>query len=594
MLNPRYGMAIMTDQLPNPSIRERAQALQAKRAEILALPPEQALGRILNDPQPAALVHSFPETDFYFLLHDIGPEDALPLLALASDKQWDHIVDLESWARDRIEVNQLTRWMSRLMEADPRRFIRWFLKDRLAFGEFCLFHTLEVRIREHDQDPSEFGEGFFTLDQVYYIRFLKMPPAGDASAVGEEERKAFLEKLLHLLAEHDHLLFQGLLLEATHIIPAETEEEELRWRNVRLAEKGFVPFDEAIGIYQPVTRRQLESQRPKSLLRDSGDEAVLLPVPAYPLHAMAADTHFSRALALIEPGPILTRLQWEFANLCNQIIVADHKTVRSREQLREIVAKACGYISMGLERMKSSEDGPPEPAQAAAALTRHPLVQLFRLGFGGALEVKWQAERWLSSSWFAKAGLKLGFWGEQWMGALGGILLKKPQYYDNYQTGVLYREFASLQDVARTGSILKQVQAVDHLLAVMDIKLGPPVRYSLLTWKNLLLTQWVRHGLGLGEETLRPLALSEFAPFFEKLLPGTPSAGVGGTRRIPDPIKTDFISWLSHETGLKDFEISEKLGRIFEDLFAEIEAEYGRVAATDLDPRFVQLFLLKR
>jgi hypothetical protein len=44
---------------------------------------------------------------------------------------------------------------------------------------------------------------------------------------------------------------------------------------------------------------------------------------------------------------------------------------------------------------------------------------------------------------------------------------------------------------------------------------------------------------------------------------------------------------------LQDFEISEKLGRIFEDLFAEIEAEYGRVAAADLDARFVPLFLLK-
>jgi len=41
-----------------------------------------------------------------------------------------------------------------------------------------------------------------------------------------------------------------VLLEATHVIPAETEEEELRWRNVRLAEKGFLAFDEAIGIYQ--------------------------------------------------------------------------------------------------------------------------------------------------------------------------------------------------------------------------------------------------------------------------------------------------------------------------------------------------------
>lgn len=578
----------MTEHLPEKQVRERLEALQARRREILALPPEQALNRILSDPQPAALVHSFPESDFYFLVHDIGPEDALPLLALASDKQWDHIVDLESWAGDRIEVNRLTRWMNLLMEADPRRFTRWFLNERLAFGEFYLFHMIEVRVREHDQDPSEFGEGFFTLDQVYYIRLLKLPPLAEGSAIGEEERQTFLMKLLQHLAEHDHLLFQNLLLEASHVIPAETEEEEFRWRGVRLAEKGLVPFDEAVGIYQPVTRRQLEAQRPPFEPGSRGSETTLLPVPAYPLHEMKSDTPFSRALARIESGPLLTRLQREFANLCNRIIVADHKSVRNREQLREIVAKACGYISMGLEQLKEPEEPQPEPTRAAAALSRYPLIQLFRLGFGGALEVKWQAERWLSTCWFAKAGLKLSFWGEQWMGVLGGILLKKPQYYDNYQTGVLYREFASLGDVARVEDVLQQVQSVDRLLEVMNPRLGKPARYGFLTWKNLLLTRWAGHWLGLKEDPLRPLPLAAFASFFSRLLPGTDEA-----RGIPDSMKTEFVAWLVHTTGLTDFEISAKLGRIFEDLFAEIEAEYGRVAAKDLDARFVQLFLLE-
>jgi hypothetical protein len=242
----------MTENLPNRKILESHRELQKKRIEILALPPQQALDRILSDPQPAALVHSFPDNDFYLLVHDIGPEEALPLLALASDKQWDHMVDLESWGRDRIENNSVTRWLNLLLEADPKRFIQWFLKERLSFVEFYLFHNIEVRVREHDQDPSEFGEGFFTLDQVYYMRFLNLPAALQGSAIGEEERRNFLMKFLERLAAHDHLVFQNVLLEATHVIPAETEEEELRWRNVRLAEKGFLAFDEAIGIYQAV------------------------------------------------------------------------------------------------------------------------------------------------------------------------------------------------------------------------------------------------------------------------------------------------------------------------------------------------------
>jgi hypothetical protein len=57
-------------------------------------------------------------------------------------------------------------------------------------------------------------------------------------------------------------------------------------------------------------------------------------------------------------------------------------------------------------------------------------------------------------------------------------------------------------------------------------------------------------------------------------------------------MKNHFLNWLAAETGLKDFEITEGLGRTFENLFTEIESELGRVAARDLDPRYIQMFLL--
>ncbi len=582
----------MTDSPVQKDILKRIQELKEKRKRILALAPEEALEKILSDPQPAALVHSFPESDFYFLVHEVGPEDSVPLLALASAKQWEHIMDLESWTRDRIEVTGVTRWLHLLFEADPARFVRWFLEDRLNFLEFYLFHNIEVRVREHDQDPSELGEDFFTLDHVYYLRFLKLPAALQGSAVGEQERRQFLMKFLSRLAAHDHAVFQNVLLEASHVIPAEAEEEEYHWRNVRLVEKGFMPFDEAIGIYQPVKLRGLESQAPKFLPHASDAPPSLLPVPAYPLREIPQDSCFGRALERIEPGDILAHIQWEFTNLCNQIIVADHKTIRDREQLRQIVAKACGYVSIGLERIGGKKPEGTDPAGHAAGLIRYPLVQLFRLGFGAAMDLKWQAEKWLTQSWFATSGLRLTFWGEQWMGVLGGILLKKPLYYDNYKTGVLYREFTSLEDVAQIEKIFRQVQDLDRLLSAMNIGLPLRVRHGLLTWKNLMLTLWAAHRIGPQETKLGLLPRKSFVRFYKDLLPGEPRPDSDELRRIPETMKSDFIGWLARTTGWKDYELTEKLGRTFEELFQEIEAEYGRVAAKDLDPRFVQLFLL--
>jgi hypothetical protein len=577
------------DKLENLAL-ERIKQLQEKRQQILALPPQEALDRILQDPQQLPLVHSFPEQDLYFLIHDIGPEDALPVLALASEKQWDHIVDLEAWQKDRIDIKSVSRWLGLLLDADPQRFIRWFLEQKLEFIEFYLFKNIEVRVREHDQDPSELGDDFLTLDDIYYIRFIDPPVEGEANQITDAQRKAFLTKLIKHLADFDHRTYQHVMLEATHVLPAETEETCYHWRSVRLAEKGFLPFDEAVGIYQPIKPRDLVKHR-INRISDSDDKPSPQLISQYPIRLLKEDNHFTRALATMERSPELPDIQAEFANLCNRVIVADHKTVRDRDALREIVNKACGFISLGIERLVKDQTE-VNPRQAAELVAKYPLTQLFRVGFGGVLELKWRAEKWLDQCWFAAAGLRLTFWGEQWLGVLGGLLLKKPLFYDNYQTGVLYREFSNLADIRMTEDSFNQIKALDDLLSLMTITLAHPSSYGFLTYKNLVLTLWARHYLKLSAKPLQALALKDFKPFFEDLLPGRTETGGDKPRAIPQAMKNHFLDWLGAETGLRDFEITERLGQTFENLFADIENELGPIAARDLDPRYIQLFLL--
>lgn len=563
--------------------------LQEKRRKILGLPPEKALDRILADPQPAALVHSFPEQDFYLLVNEIGPRDSLPLLSLATNKQWEHLVDLETWQKDRIDLSMVTRWLSLLLEADPKRFTRWVLEEQLEFVELYLFRNLEVRIREHDQDPSDFGDEYFTLDNVYYFKFYDIPAETESEKQVDAQRRALLSRLTQSLAALDHQTFQGVLLEAAHVIPAETEEDCYRWRSLRLAEKGFLPFDEAVGIYQPLKPGEIDKKDKKFIPR-SLQHVSSLPVPVVPLSELKEDNHFTRALQKVDPPNVLQQIQAEFANLCNQVVVADHKTIGEREVLQGVVKKASGYVSIGLELMINDKE--VDPARAAGLITRHTLQDIFRVGFGRALELKWRAEKWLSKCWFAHADLRLTFWGEEWMGVVGGLLVKKPVVYDYYKAGVLYREFETLEDIRKTEMVFDQVVAVDQLLSLMDIKLVSAAKYGFLTYKNLLLTLWARHYLRLKRAKLKPLTIKQFLPFLKKLIPGRLDSSTKTAGKIPVEMKTAFLNWLSAETGLKDYEISKRLGQTFEDLFNEIESEYGLVATEEIDPRFVHLFLL--
>ncbi len=57
-------------------------------------------------------------------------------------------------------------------------------------------------------------------------------------------------------------------------------------------------------------------------------------------------------------------------------------------------------------------------------------------------------------------------------------------------------------------------------------------------------------------------------------------------------MKSLFLNWLAENTGLRDFEITERLGGTLENLFEEIENELGNVAVEDLEPKYIQLFLL--
>jgi len=557
--------------------------LRRHREKILSLPPEKALQKILDRTDAAPLVHSFSEEDLYFLVHDLGPQDALPLIRLASNRQWTFMIDAEAWEKDRLNLTQTERWLELLLRADPERLIQWVVEEIKELFEFYLSKNIELRIREHDQDPSDFGRSYFTFDDKLYIKILDSP---DERVTGKDSRKKKVIKiLLKRLASYDYVTFQGILLESSCILPAETEEEEYRLRNVRLAEKGFLPFDEAVGIYQPIAPEDLTKRRAKVISKKNRHEP-LLPVPILHSQIAVGEHFFGDALTRIEPERVLDKLRFEFAGLCNRIISADQDPIRHREQLRAIVEKACGYINIGIQRLLDGPE-PPDPNHTAALVKRFPLSDIFRVGFGQVLELKWRAERWRKQSWFELHGLSLSFWGEHWLGVLGGLLLKKPKYFDNYKTGVLYREFRCQHEVEASANVLDDIMAFDGILSLMQEKIsGRPDMF--LTYKNLVLTLWARRLIGLSE-TLSPLTPKEFKKVFHllwtsKRLP----------RRIRFSIKMSFLNWLSGRTGLMPFEISERVGGTIENLFNEIESEYGQVSIKDLDPRYILLFIISR
>ena len=567
---------------------KRLEKLADERKQILALEGKQALDAILDHPQPNALVHSFAEEDLVFLIHDIGPEDSLDLIAMASNRQWDYIFDIESWEKDRINLLAVTQWMDLMLKADPQRFINWATEERPNLIEYFLFHSIELVIREHDQDPSDFEDGFITYDDIYYFRIPENKYATDAESDFKIQHRELLNKMMHLMASMDHFSYQQILLRAAGVIPAESEEEAFRLRNFRLAEKGFLPFHEAVGVFAPIRVDHLKNR--KKVMQDYPEPETYVPAPVNHASMMEGDSIFRQALGKITHFNILQQLHSEFAGVCNQLAAAEKKPVRSREDLKSIVKKATAYISIGLESLVTSGKTAPGDSATAAPfdeyIKTYPLIDLFRTGYGRVADMRQQAKDWQQSSWFAANGLSLSFWGERLVGTIGGLLIKRPMFYDSHRRGDFYREFETMADIEHTEAVLKETMAYDKLLAAMDISDEDFETERFITFENLLMTLWARHCLGLSPG-LEPIPIDLFRPFFKDLWePGkTPP-------EIRESKKTDLLQWLAARSGRPEEEISKDLGNALEILFDEIAKDYGTIRTDDLDPRFVTIFML--
>jgi hypothetical protein len=539
--------------------------------ELLTASGKKALQLILDSPTPAHLVQSLAEEDLFWLVQEIGPEDALPVLSLASNDQWQYFLDLELWEKDRLGNASVNRWLDLLLKADPHRFLMWGLRENLELIELHLSKNIDVRIMEEDESPSDFEEGYFTLDDVFYIR------------IRHEEYDQTVTAFLKRLADHDLNRFQQVMLELVTVQAAEAEENLYRLRNVRLAEKGFLPFEEAIGIYQRLDAEDLLNMGRKV---DKVLQEPHLPQPisvSTSLHIQDQGLFFM-ALRHIGDHHTLERLQLELAGMCNQIISADGLSIREKEDLAAVVRKACGYLDIGLQELDAGD-----PDKGARLVQKYALNQIFRVGYGAGLQLKWKAEKWVKNSWFVKQALGLSFWGLQWEGLLDGLLRKRPLYYAGLREGEPYREFRALEEITRCHKALDQIMALDRLLSrvLTHGSLAHPMKASQpLNYKNLLLTCWARNHLGLSE-AVKPLLVEDFKAFFRHLL------GAGEKPRlVVESMKQSFWDWLVLRSGLAAVEVQGQVGTALDSLFRELENEYGSVSIEDLDPRYVRHILV--
>ena len=320
--------------------------VRAQAELVLRLPPRERLEVLLHAPKPMRLVRALPDVEFYLTVREVGPTDALPLIALGSAPQLCHLVDLESWRRDTFDAGRSGAWVALLLESGEPT-LRRFLRDAddellvLLFKKWARVSQIEDEdspdIHGHGETESGTESGFLSPDGFH--RFAPLIPE-HAPVIRRLAETLFLE-----YPERYHRLVWSALWD----LPSEIEELALQWRQSRLEEHGFPPWDEAIHVYAPPTGVQTH---PAPLEVESPDK---VPAPRLPLRGTTAAHPLVRALDRL-PAEDRERLLHELISLANHLLVADGVDVGEPEEHRASVRKAAGYVGIALAARGATDD----------------------------------------------------------------------------------------------------------------------------------------------------------------------------------------------------------------------------------------------
>ncbi len=536
--------------------------------DLRSLSGRETINLVLEQDRPRELVRRLSPEDFFWLVKKAGDEDCLPLLELASDEQWQYLLDLEIWKRDRLSLDRNIQWITRLLEADPKRLARWMFSHGESMAFFLVFKEVQVKVRQED-DPAEAGNGFFTSDGVFYVR------------VRRERHGQVVRELLRVMAHQDHLRYQALLAGASSVLPAELEEEMYRLRNVRLAERGFLPFEEAVSIYAPLESSGLKPTY--SVQREfpgPTDEGATSSAPLLPFFQADENSLLMKLAETMKDHDFLDRIRLEFAGLCNQVLSADGVRINELEDLVDTCKKAAGYVNVALEQL-CGED----VSLAGEVLKEHSLKLVFRAGFTMALKVKWEAERWVKESWFARQDLGFEFWGDEWGGVLEGLTGGKPVFYEGSAGDQTFKHFERLAELRRCKMALKRLRVLDGLLAVLwesykeDFKMlkAPGSDFAFYP---MLFNLWARTLLNL-EPGLGGVSIEEAREFFRVLREkdaGLPYQMTG--------YKTGFVNDLAGCARQIDPQDRAELEDALLVIWEGFREDYQWVPTESIDPRF--------
>lgn len=423
------------------------------------------LERVVSDPLSLEqrddlprLVPTMPSVTFVQIARGLRDEDRLDLLLPhATSDQLTALLDLDGWVRDRVAVDRARAWLIAIADAyaltgkergsltamiddmDPEMWTMALLPGTAVF----------------ELDPDDVDTRDQALAAVEDLFTYETPDGSFVVAVPDAEVGRAVVHVLERVYADDLQTGRRLVLSLRGAIAAQLEEDLLRWRRGRLADLGFIEWDEAMKLLLPLDPRAAREAAagPVVLPREGEALAALPPMQAGLLR---------RVLGGLGAGEQGVRAR-EFTLLVNELMSAQRFEPGDPKAQERAFHQAEATVNLGLELLVAGASLPAaeHDAYLGGRIAALGLRGTFRVGYGPLAALRRTA---LALHREGRVSLtRIGsLLDRPWGPALEALSRWFPELpLESTSAGV--RPLATLRDVARATELLAQAGALAAL-----------------------------------------------------------------------------------------------------------------------------------
>jgi hypothetical protein len=552
-----------------------AATLKAATANILAAPPSERAGMLMVSDDIASLVPRIPPEELLFTIRGAKGGEISEILSHARTSQLRFVLDIELWSKDEIIPERGEFWM-KLFDNFEMPTLARFVKglDHIDLAALTGKQITAALADENGHQPYDDPEGYvsFTEDGVYYYTV-------------KEELLPMAKKFIILLISEDRSKYLHLLELYVTGFDAEDEESALQFRKARIAEHGFVDFDEAQKVYIPLTTKTLEGEPPRregaaSIFESEGYDAPHYPVAQTPHGAQKLRDVLDRFADSDQAEALMAQL----ATLTNKVLAADALDPADTDSFRTAALKVAGYLMIGLETLC----GVDEEAMARA-LDRHWLEHIFRIGWSRVERMGKRARFWLREGWPQGRKERLLLLSSPLPEMLDALLMRRPKLMVEGAKIDTLHDFSCLREVELGERTVEKADFLGRfIMSMVNFQLGDLTKaLSSLDEENLkgrtiFLTALLNSALGRGF-AFAPIARTEVMAGLEKLW--DPDSE---THRVEPKLASEAIARSQEVMTMKKTEV-QFLREFIDGSITLLEEEFGGLSkGAEPDPRFLK------